>query len=140
MNLDFIRTDGGRMDAGFKGDAGDCVTRALALAFNQGYRQTYRELTELSVEMSGGLDRSVRHGVYPPVYHRYITERGWEVYVCKPKTYLNALASVSGNFIAVIPRHVAYVSDGVVMDTWDSRKSKRTKCGSPTLIGYYYEA
>jgi hypothetical protein len=31
-NLDFIANDGGRAAAGFKGQAGDCVVRSIAIA------------------------------------------------------------------------------------------------------------
>lgn len=33
--------DGGRAAAGFKGDTGDCVTRAISIATGRPYREVY---------------------------------------------------------------------------------------------------
>ena len=38
--------DGGRKDTGYKGNAGDCVVRAIAIALELPYRQVYDELKE----------------------------------------------------------------------------------------------
>jgi hypothetical protein len=40
----FQRNDGGRAAAGFKGGAGDCVVRLIAIAANLPYLQVYEEL------------------------------------------------------------------------------------------------
>lgn len=39
--------DGGRSEAGFPGDTGDCVCRAIAIATDQPYAEVYAELTTL---------------------------------------------------------------------------------------------
>lgn len=43
-NLKFVETDGGRAAAGFEGDAGDCVVRAIAIAAERPYREVYNRL------------------------------------------------------------------------------------------------
>ena len=42
-----IRHDGGRKAAGFKGKAGDCATRAIAIATGHEYRQVYDRLNAI---------------------------------------------------------------------------------------------
>lgn len=42
--LDFEFDDGGRAAAGFKGSAGDCVTRAVAIASGKPYAEVYKAL------------------------------------------------------------------------------------------------
>jgi len=140
MNLKFTLNDGGRRDAGFKGHTGDCVTRAVCIATGAPYRQTYNALGELYAEMSGGLKRTARGGVATPVSFRYLTDRGWKLRLT-PNAYFTAEAiPMQGTIIAVLHRHDVAVIDGVVMDSWDSRKSNRTKCGAPKLMGYYYQS
>ncbi len=137
MNLRLKLNDGGRRDAGFKGHAGDCVSRAIAIALDQEYRETYIGLGALYDEMTGGLERSARGGVASPVWYRYLKERGWDLDLT-PNAYFTAEAiPMQGTVIAVLPRHCAAVIDGVVHDAWDSRKSNRTKNGSPKLLGIY---
>src|SRR6266853_960880 len=48
----FVYDDGGRAAAGYRGKAGDCVCRAIAIATGKPYREIYGELTEI-----GWLDR-----------------------------------------------------------------------------------
>jgi hypothetical protein len=50
----FIYDDGGRTEAGFSGDAGDCVTRAIAIATRQPYREVYDALFALGHRQVGG--------------------------------------------------------------------------------------
>ena len=141
-NLRFKDTDGGRANAGFKGrGTGDCVTRAIAIALGLPYRRTYNELGALCHAMTGGIEKSVRDGVDTSVCHRFLLNRGWGI-TLTPGAYLKNIIDIAplhydATFIAVLARHYVCVIDGVIHDTWDSRVSKRSKCGSPRLIGYY---
>ena len=47
-HIDFIWHDGGRASSGFVGAAGDCVTRAIAIATGIAYRSIYNDLKELN--------------------------------------------------------------------------------------------
>jgi len=114
----------------------DCCIRAAAIALGQGYRKTKKELNELLIEMTGGLERSCNDGTPTPVFHRYLTERGFTL-TLTPKTYLQDHDFAGRNVITVLPRHLMSVVDNVVNDTWDSRECRKTKCGSPSLNGYY---
>ena len=44
--MDFVYSDGGRAAEGFKGKAGDCVVRAIAIATEQRYVAVYEALSE----------------------------------------------------------------------------------------------
>ena len=134
----YKETDGGRLDAGFKGLGGDCVTRSIAIATGISYRTVRKALTDLTVEMTGGLDRSAANGVSVPVSYAYLVSIGWELVLTK-KSYLRDLPT-RGTLIACLPRHKVAVIDGTLNDSWDSRKCERTKCGSPVLQGYYQKA
>lgn len=136
-SLRFKKHDGGRHDAGFKGKTGDCVTRAIAIATKQGYRKTYNELGELYKEMTHGLETSPRSGVETPVFCNYLTRLGWAVAVT-PNAYLSDIPRAGVYIADLSSRHVVTVIDGVVYDTWDSRRSNRTKSGSPKMNGYFY--
>ena len=46
--LDFQYNDGGRKEAGYKGDTGDCVVRSIAIASNQPYQIVYDKLYSLN--------------------------------------------------------------------------------------------
>lgn len=43
MKAEFIYSDGGRKEVGFKGKAGDCGVRALAIATGMNYKEAYEE-------------------------------------------------------------------------------------------------
>lgn len=42
--MDFVWNDGGRAASGFVGLAGDCATRAIAIATGTAYRDVYDKL------------------------------------------------------------------------------------------------
>jgi len=137
MALRYKFNDGGKAEAGLgTARSGDCGIRAAAIALGQGYRTTKSDLNDLLVEMTGGLDRSCNDGTPTPVLHRYLTDHGWTL-VLTPKTYLDRHTFGGRTVIACLPRHYAAILYNVVNDTWDSRKCRRTKCGSPKLLGYY---
>jgi hypothetical protein len=137
MNLKHKFNDGGKADACLgTAHSGDCAIRAAAIALGQSYRTTKSEMNELLIEMTGGLERSCNNGTPTSVLHRYMTERGYEL-TLTPKTYLQDHDFSGRTVIAVLARHYVGIVDNVVLDTWDSRKCRKTKCGSPKLSGFY---
>ena len=119
-DLKFVWNDGGRAAAGFVGHAGDCVTRALAIATGKRYREVYDALAEISGE-------SARNGVCEVASQRYLRELGWKYGAgCQEPPHGIAIATFelrrSGHYAAVI--------DGEVHDTWNPFEDHR-----PT--GYY---
>ncbi len=67
--------DGGRTAAGFQGQTGDCVTRAIAIATGKPYREVYDELNILAASERIGRRKkkksNSRLGVFPRTYLRY---------------------------------------------------------------------
>jgi hypothetical protein len=75
--IGFELDDGGRAAAGFRGSAGDCVTRAVAIATGRPYRQVYDDLAELALAY-GRRRRSARDGVAPAVYRTRCVYGYWQ--------------------------------------------------------------
>lgn len=44
----FVKNDGGRAEAGFKGHTGDCAARAVAIVTGRPYKEIYDELAEFA--------------------------------------------------------------------------------------------
>ena len=132
----YAYNDGGRKTGGWKGTrAGDCGPRAIAIATEQHYRKGRADLDALTSDMTGGLTTTANNGTGRAQLHRYMLDQGWALVLTKGQ-YLRDLPN-SGTFLAVLSRHYVTVINDTVQDTWDSRKSKRTKCGSPKMDGYY---
>ena len=133
--------DGGRAAAGFKGEAGDCVTRAIAIATGEPYREVYEALHAQAKASSSKKVRkggtSPRNGVHRKIYEPYLQSRGW---VWTPtmaigsgcKVHLRADELPSGRLIVRVSRHVVAVVDGVALDTYDP-----TRGGRRCVYGYY---
>jgi hypothetical protein len=135
-SMKFKKNDGGRLKAGWTGkNAGDCAPRAIAIALQLPYPDVRGELDSLTKDMTGGFDPTTNNGTTAPIYHRYLTDHGW-IPVLTKRSYLKDIP-MKGTYIAVMTGHVAAVINGILHDAWDSRKSRRTRCGSPTMRGYY---
>ena len=137
--MKYLETDGGRKDAGYRGQGGDCVTRAIAIATSMPYRRVRLALTDLCVEMTGGMYKGVANGCPTPVAHKFLTQLGWEA--VPAEMYINELPK-NQPIIACLTtkRHWAAVINNTVKDTWDSRYTRRTKNGWMKLDGYYRKA
>lgn len=126
----FIEDDGGRADAGFRGDAGDCVTRAIAIATGLPYRVVYDDLANRN-------GKTVRDGVPRRVFQGYLEELGWDwtptMRIGSGCTvHLRADELPTGRLIARLSRHVCAVVDGVVHDTFDPSRD-----GTRCVYGYF---
>lgn len=133
--------DGGRALAGFKGDAGDCVARAIAIGTRIPYRQVYDELNALAQrERKGKRKRgrsSAREGVYKPTYTRYLKALGWRwtptMAIGQGCTvHLKADELPGGRLIVSLSRHLSTVIDGVIYDTHDPSRG-----GTRCVYGYF---
>lgn len=67
MAQKFFKNDGGRKDAGYKGNTGDCVTRAIAIATGKPYKEIYDALNLLSENERIG-KRKKRNLIHELVY------------------------------------------------------------------------
>ena len=140
--------DGGREKAGFKGGAGDCVVRSIAIAAKLPYMQVYEDLrsaNELYAELRN--DRlarrlnnkgsSPRNGNHRNVFHDYIVGLGFEwVPTMKVgsgcQVHLRPNELPDGILIVKVSKHLTAIVDGVIQDTHDP--SRR---GNRCVYGYY---
>jgi len=118
--------DGGRKAAGYKGEANDCVVRAVAIATGRDYREVYKELAR--VMASYGHERSARNGIPNKITKRYLEDHlGFEWVPTMGKGtgiqhHLRADELPSGTYIVNLSRHLATVIDGTVHDNHDPRR------------------
>ena len=143
MNIDFVFDDGGREAAGYKGRAGDCAVRAVAIATKRPYREVYDAINVFANKERprGNKKRSsARSGVYKPTLDRYLSSIGW-VWVptmtvgsgCR--VHLRSSELPDGAIIVRLSRHYAAVIDGVLHDSYDCSRD-----GSICVYGYWKEA
>ena len=140
--------DGGREAAGFKGGAGDCVVRSIAIAANLPYMQVYEDLrkaneryaTERDNKLSRHLTRrgsSPRNGNHRNVFHDYILSLGFEwVPTMKVgagcQVHLRRNELPHGALIVKVSKHLTAVIDGVIFDSHNPSRG-----GSRCVYGYY---
>lgn len=132
--MEFIYNDGGREAAGFRGDTGDCVVRAIAIATGLSYERVYRDISERQraqrvTKRTLKGSRSVRNGTYTKRrwFKDYMTGLGW---VWTPTMAIGVGCTVhlhdgelpAGRLIVSLSRHYTTVIDGVVHDTYDPQR------------------
>ena len=125
----FIYDDGGRGDAGFKGRAGDCVARAVAVASRRPYAEVYTALSRGAGAERKSRGATARNGVH--------TTRKWF------KDYMRSLGFVwtptmaigqgcrvhlidgelpPGRLVVSVSKHLTAVVDGAIHDTHDPQR------------------
>ena len=146
--LNFQFNDGGRTAAGFKGGAGDCVVRSIAIATKLPYLQVYEDL-RLANETYAQLrnDRlarrlnakgaSPRNGNHRNVFHDYIIGLGFEWVPTMQvgagcQVHLRANELPQGILIVKVSKHLTAVVNGVILDTHDPSRG-----GNRCVYGYY---
>jgi hypothetical protein len=146
--LGFQLNDGGREAAGFKGGAGDCVVRAIAIAAQLPYLQVYEDLrvanTVYAEQRNDKLARrlnakgaSPRNGNHRNVFHDYILGHGF-AWVPTMKigagcqVHLLASELPLGRLIVKVSKHLTAVIDGVIQDTHNPSRG-----GSRCVYGCY---
>ena len=119
--IGFVHDDGGRSAAGFRGQAGDCVARALALVTRRPYLECYRALAD--AERAAGRPRSARNGVHRHVYEPVFAAFGLrnERLGSGPKPTWSQAHERFGDCIVKTRRHVAGLIDNALHDTADRR-------------------
>lgn len=140
--------DGGRDAAGFKGGAGDCVVRSIAIAAKLPYIQVYEDLRAANARYASERDNklsrqlvrrgsSPRNGNHRNVFHDYILGHGFE---WVPTMKIGAGCQVHlrpndlpvGTLIVKVSKHLTTVIHGVIHDTHDPSRS-----GNRCVYGYY---
>ena len=144
--LKFEHNDGGRKAAGYKGDTGDCVTRAITIATGGDYETVRRELmgatadfraTSRSRAAKGKKTNSVRNGTLKKVYRPYLERTGWtrvslQKFGDSKRHYMTTDDLPMGTVIVEMRKHLVTIIDHVVQDTWDSRTADKWVDGVPT--------
>lgn len=133
--------DGGRCAAGFKGDAGDCACRAVAIATSKPYREVYDAINSLGTkERTGKRKRgksSARSGVYGATMRKYLAALG---YTWVPtmqigqgcKVHLRVGELPMGRLVVFVSKHFTAVIDGVIHDNHDPSRH-----GNRCVYGYF---
>ena len=130
--MNFQYNDGGRAAAGYKGLAGDCVTRAIVIATSKPYQEVYNALNTLAkTERTGKKKRgksSARNGVYKDTYRKYLASIGWQ---WTPTMQIGSGCEVhltdgelpEGRLIVAVSKHLTAVIYGVINDTSDPQRN-----------------
>jgi hypothetical protein len=142
-----VITDGGRIAAGFRGEAGDCVTRAIAIVTGRPYAEVYDRLAH----ETGNQRRSKRLGKrQASAAHGISTRRLWFVrymaehnYVWVPTMHIGSGCKVHlrdgelpmGRLVVAVSKHYTAVIDGVIYDDHDP-----SRCGTRCVYGYWKQA
>jgi len=117
--MNFIFNDGGRKEAGFKGNAGDCSVRAIAIAIGMDYKTAYKLIA--TANQNNGKGRSARRGIDKDLYSDVLKTLGW-VWNSAPK-FIGRKAKCKdmhlGTVIARQAGHYVAVINGIPQDTWD---------------------
>ena len=134
----WIKNDGGRAEAGYKGNANDCVVRAFAIVMELPYKVIYDDVSYFME--AHGEPRSARNGVPEHIVEKYMRNYGWKFVPAKQigndtNMHLNKTELPGGRIIADIKNHVCAVIDGVINDTYDWSKD-----GEETVYGYWVKA
>lgn len=143
MAQTWIYSDGGRAQAGFKGDTGDCLCRAVAIVAGRSYADIYADINETcktEYKTKGRRSPSTaRTGVYKATAKRYLKSLGfiWTATMgigtgCK--IHLQADELPAGRLLVTVSKHWTAMIDGVIYDTYDpSREGTRCVYGYWTL-------
>ena len=133
----YIYDDGGRSKAGYKGIAGDCVTRAVSIASELPYKSVCKSLALVNKKSSG--IKSARNGVHVKSkwYKDYMTSLGFKWVATMKigsgcKVHLTPEELPKGRLVARVSKHCVAVVDGVIRDTYDSSRD-----GTRCVYGYW---
>jgi hypothetical protein len=140
--MKFVYDDGGRAAAGYKGEARDCVCRAVAIACELPYQAAYDLINQWDCKQGRktrktGRTSAARSGVYKGTQHALMTHLGW-TWNCTMrigqgcKVHLRDGELPMGRLIVSVSKHLVAVIDGVVHDTHDP-----TREGNRCVYGFW---
>lgn len=137
--LGFVLDYGGRVQAGYKSSASDCVCRAVAIATGKPYPEVYAELVALGkaerASKRQGSKSHPRTGIRKPTTRKYLASLGWRWHPTMQigsgtTVHLRADELPMGKLIVQVTGHVTAVIDHVIHDTHDpSRDGTRAVYG-----------
>ena len=155
--MQWVYNDGGRAEAGYKGTAGDCVCRAVAIATQRPYQEVYDLINEYAKsERTGKRKRgksSARNGVYKETIRKVMAHYGFKWIPTMKigqgcKVHLNENELPSGRLVVSLSKHETAVIDGVINDTynpnerkvWYDAKGNALPQTDRCVYGYYVKA
>jgi hypothetical protein len=136
--------DGGREAAGYKGKAGDCVTRAVAIAAGLPYAEVYDKLAgetgaQRASKRTKKRSASARNGINTKRkwFNDYMTSLGFNWFPTMTigsgcKVHLRSDELPKGRLVVSVSGHMVAVIDGVIHDTFDPSRD-----GTRCVYGYY---
>lgn len=131
--------DGGRAAAGYRGKAGDCVCRSIAIATGLPYQVVYDMLNSFaeSERPRRGKRSSARTGVKKQTIAKMLDDLGWKWTPTMQigsgcKVHLRDGELPMGKLIVSVSRHTVAVIDGVIHDTHDCSRG-----GMRCMYGYW---
>jgi hypothetical protein len=147
-NLEIKIDDGGRATAGYKGKAGDCVVRSIAIATGLPYKKIYDDLylanENFRISSKSKLAKSLkqkndspRTGTHRVVLKEYLKKLGWNwhptMFVGQGcKIHLRKGELPNGTLIVSCSKHITVVKDGVLHDVYDCSRN-----GTRCVYGYW---
>jgi len=142
--MELHHNDGGRQAAGYKGQTGDCVCRAICIATGKPYKEVYDFLavnnaTQRSTKGSKRRPRSAAQGinVTRKWFKDYMQALGFEwtptMFIGQGcKVHLRADELPRGVLIVSVSKHWTTVIDGVLNDIYDCSRD-----GTRCVYGYW---
>jgi len=147
-NLKLKVDDGGRSAAGYKGKAGDCVVRSIAIVTGMNYQKVYKDLYDANenfrINSKTNLARSLkqkndspRTGTHRVVLKKYLEKLGWKwtptMFIGQGcKVHLKKEELPSGILIVSCSKHITVIKNGVLHDTYDCSRN-----GTRCVYGYW---
>ena len=147
-NLKLEVDDGGRAAAGYKGQAGDCVVRSIAIVTGLPYQKVYDDLFKANEEFRNTsktkLARSLkqkndspRSGTHRVVLKKYLAQLNFRwtptMFVGQGcKVHLKKEELPSGILLVSCSKHITVVKDGFLHDTHDCSRN-----GTRCVYGYW---
>jgi hypothetical protein len=136
--MKFIYDDGGRESAGFKGKAGDCVARSVAIASGRPYEEVYKVLAKGMGSQRKSKGATARNGVNTDRkwFKDYMQSIGFEWVPTMMvgqgcKVHLVDGEIPEGRLVVRVSKHCTAVIDGVIHDTFDPSADRGTTIYSP---------
>lgn len=139
-----IIDDGGRAAAGYKGHAGDCVARAIAIAAAKPYAEVYAVLARGTGQQRASSrtrkrSASARKGINTrrKWFRDYMASLGFRWVPTMAigqgcRVHLHAAELPRGRLVVALSKHYAAVIDGVIHDTHDPSRG-----GTRCVYGYW---
>jgi len=143
----YVKDDGGRRKAGFKGEAGDCFTRAYAITEGKDYKEAYNELQEKfkkqkilkGKRVRGSGTSSARTGVYKEHADQILKEEGYEWVATSGigkgfQKHIKKEELPEGKNILRVSKHFVASKDKDWHDTYDPSRE-----GTRGVYGYWHK-